>query len=420
MSRQGITPGDLIIGNSVLAVGLKSGISAGMQTFMGGEVEPISQMIRQGRQDAFDRMVHEAKKHDGIGITGVSIDFIQHIKYQEFLCIGSKVHCAGRPFFSTCGDGQDLYCQLDADYQPISFVFGNVAYSIGLASGIAGLLRSKQKGEVHEFSQVLYETRHMALERLVEEARANRANSVLGVKMVIRPFYEMQEMLLTGTASFNPALPPEFAENPATCSLTNDELWSLTRLGYAPIELLMGVSVYSLGVVGQLKATLKEIVGGEVDELTELIYEARSNAVKRIKKDAKASGADQVVGLRTFVYDLGGGMLEFLSIGTAVKKIGNLKTNSDDLIAQAVARETSREHPTFVNMSHASWSAAGAGTDVISSSKTDSLEDDTTFSGLAKRITDSNPLKILVYPPVLGIVFIVGFIIIIQILRGCH
>jgi hypothetical protein len=45
------------------------------------------------------------------------------------------------------------------------------------------------------------------------------------------------------------------------------------------------------------------------------------------------------------VYDLGGGIIEFLAIGTAVKRIDGLTTESEQLIPQAIIRD----QDTFIN-----------------------------------------------------------------------
>lgn len=50
-----------------------------------------------------------------------------------------------------------------------------------------------------------------------------------------------------------------------------------------------------------------------------MIYDARENALGIINDEAKAIGADDVIGVKTYVYQLGNGLVEFLAIGTAVK-----------------------------------------------------------------------------------------------------
>src|SRR3954467_12015354 len=83
--------------------------------------------------------------------------------------------------FSTSADAQELYCQLDAGFHPLKFVFGNVAYSIGIGGGIGGALRGLAGGEVPQFTDVFNTTRHLALERIRNEARAAGANAVVGI-----------------------------------------------------------------------------------------------------------------------------------------------------------------------------------------------------------------------------------------------
>jgi len=349
LHQQGFTPGDLVIGNSVISLGLLGSISSGLKTLFGGEVHQVTRIIHEGRQRAYARMVAEAKHHGGVGITGVANELVLHGTNVEFLAIGSCVHREGAQSehmeFSTSADGQALYCQIDAGFQPKQFVFGNVAYSIGLGGGLIGSLRSLARGEIKEFSQIFNETRHLALKRIRAEAREAGANAVVGIKTSILPFAGMQEMVMIGTASEHPALPAGFRQNPVTSDLTNEEMWNLINQGYMPVQLVLGVSVYSLGLVGGITSFFKSFVRGEIHELTSLIYEAREEALTHIAEDARRYSADQVVGIKTYVYNLGGGIIEFLAIGTAVKKMPGVHTHSDTLLPQAIIRD----QDTFIN-----------------------------------------------------------------------
>ena len=107
-------------------------------------------------------------------------------------------------------------------------------------------------------------------------------------------------------------------------------------MGYQPVKLVLGTSIYSLGVVGSLISQFKAIFKGEISELTNLVYDARENALNLIRKEAEEIGADDIVGVKTYMYELGGGLIEFMAIGTAIKKVDNLKTKSDQLIPQAI------------------------------------------------------------------------------------
>ncbi|HEY9646682.1 MAG TPA: heavy metal-binding domain-containing protein [Chroococcidiopsis sp.] len=353
LQRQGFTPGDLVIGNSVISLGVVSSIGSGLKTLVGGEVHPVTKIIHEGRQRAYARMVAEAKHHGGVGITGVSNELIFHGTNVEFLAIGSCVHRQGDKAehleFSSSADGQALYCQIDCGFTPKRFVFGNVAYSIGVGGGIVGSLRSLARGEIKEFSRIFNETRHLALKRIKAEARDVGANAVVGIKTSILPLAGMQEMVMIGTASSHPALPDLYRQNPITSDLTNEEMWNLIYQGYMPVQLVLGVSVYSLGLVGGITSFFKSFVRGEIRELTSLIYEAREEALKHIAEDARRSGADQVVGIKTYVYNLGGGIIEFLAIGTAVKKMPGVETSSEQLLPQAIIRD----QDTFINTADA-------------------------------------------------------------------
>lgn len=343
LHAKGLTAGDLVIGNSVFSVGFIGSIGSGLRTLAGGEVTQITSIIHEGRQNSYERMVAEARKHGGVGITGVTSELIQHGGNVEFLSVGSTVHQPGvqaeQLQFSTSADGQELYCQMDAGFHPVKFVFGNVAYSIGIGGGIMGTLKSLARGEIHEFSQVFNKTRHLALERITAEARSVNANAVVGIQTSIIPFKGMQEMLMIGTASHHPALPPQYAQAPISSDLTNEEMWNLIYMGYMPIQLVLGVSVYSLGFVGGITSAFKGLVRGEINELTTLIYEARENAIARIAQDAQACGADDVVGIKTYVYQLGSGIIEFMAIGTAVKRMPGVQTLTPQLPPQAIIRD---------------------------------------------------------------------------------
>jgi uncharacterized protein YbjQ (UPF0145 family) len=351
LREKGYSPGNLVIGNSVFALGFVGGLSSGLRTIAGGEIHEITQIIREGRQMAYLRMIEEARRHVGAGVTGVTSQLIFHSANIEYLSIGSALHRdAGDPpttdhLFSTSANGQELYCQLDCGFEPVQFVFGNVAYALGLGGGLMGSLRSLKSGEVVEFSGMLNQTRHLALERIRTEAREAGANAVLGIRTTIAPLIGIQEMLMVGTASHHPALPPECKQEPITSDLTNEEMWNVIHAGFCPIKLVLGVSVFSVGLAGGIKAMFKSFVRGEIKELTYLIYQARIKALNMIAQDAAGCGADDVVGVKTYVYDLGGGIIELLAIGTAIKKMPNIQVRSKGLIPQAIIKDTD----TFIN-----------------------------------------------------------------------
>lgn len=341
LGQKGYSAGQLVVGNSVWSLGFASSLSSLARTLAGGEVTQYTEWINRGRHKAFEKMVREAEQRGGVGITGVTSELVMHAVGLEFLSIGSALHRTGSSHeggleFSTSADGQGLYCQLDCGFRPIRFVFGNVAYSIGLGGGLAGAFRSMARGEVKEWSEVFNHTRHLALQRITQEARTVGANAVLGIRTTITPFQGAREMIMIGTASHHPALPAEYMQEPITSDLTNQEMWNVVRLGFCPVRLVLGVSVFSIGFGAGFSSFFKSFVSGEINEMTSLIYDARENAVAKLARDAQACGADDVVGVRTYIKNLSNGVVEFMAIGTAVKRIPGIEALSEHLPAQAV------------------------------------------------------------------------------------
>jgi uncharacterized protein YbjQ (UPF0145 family) len=342
LNLKGLKPGELVIGNSVYSTGLLGAVGAGFRSMVGGEVTQFTSVIHEGREQSYERMMAEARERGGVGVTGVTSELRSFRGNVEFLSVASAIH-GEKPTpehvsFSTSGDGQQLYCQLDAGYTPLKFVFGNVAYSIGVGGSLLGGLKSLGRGEIKQYSDVFNHTRHLALERIVAQAKAVGANAVIGIETTVQPFQGVHEMMMLGTASHNSELPAAHDAEPLTSDLTCEEMWNLTNLGYYPLKLLLGTAVYSLGVFGGLKAMFKSFSRGEVHDLTSLIYDAREHAIGLIADEAKAIGAEDVVGIKTHIHEFGG-LIEFMAIGTAIKRQANLTTHSPQLPPQAIIRD---------------------------------------------------------------------------------
>ena len=338
MALKGYSAGEILVGNSVQSMGFLGGLGASLGNVLGGEVPQITAAIQDGRQSAFARLTKEAVDNGAAGVAGVSGELRMLAGNTEFLFVGSGLHSPGKPdgLFTSAGDAQELYCHMDAGYQPIQHVFGNIAYSMGVGGGLLGSLKTLARGEIREFSDVFNQTRHAALGRVVAQARADRANSVVGLRTTISRWAGAHEMTMSGTASINPALGADTFADPVTSDLTGQELWSMTALGYSPVKMLMSTSIYSLGFAGGFLASLKSFVKGEISELTHLIHDARESALDRIKREADALGAEEVVGVKTYIAEIGSGLVEFLAVGTAVRKTAGVTVATPTLPAQAI------------------------------------------------------------------------------------
>jgi uncharacterized protein YbjQ (UPF0145 family) len=355
LAQKGWGPGGIVVGNSVQSLGVVGSFSSGLRTIAGGEITNLTELITAGRHAAIDRLEKEAQAHGAHGVTGVASDLRTLAGLREFIAIGSAVKGADHsgPFFTTACTGQDFYCQLDAGYQPRHFVMGNVAYALGVGRGVFGALRGFAGGEVKEFSQMVNHTRHLALQRLEKEAKDRGANAVVDVHTKIIPLGGgAQEMLMVGTASHHPALGTP--DRPVTSELTGEELWNLAKMGYAPVRLLLGTSVYSLGFAKGLGAFFQGLSRGEVGSVTNLIYEARANCLAHVEAEAEEVGADAVVGVKVFITELGSSFVEVMAVGTAIKKTAGLSTETDVLLPQAIIRD----RDTFFDATHGARSKA--------------------------------------------------------------
>ncbi len=91
--------------------------------------------------------------------------------------------------------------------------------------------------------------------------------------------------------------------------------------GYRVVKVLGVVSgsvVMAKHLGKDILATLRNIVGGEVKEYTELLAQARNIALQRMIERAKAVGANAVLGLRFSTSAITTSAAEVVAYGTAV------------------------------------------------------------------------------------------------------
>ncbi len=99
----------------------------------------------------------------------------------------------------------------------------------------------------------------------------------------------------------------------------------LTTLEYVPgktitkhLGLVQGSTVRSKHVGRDLMAGLKNIFGGELKGYTELLIEARDEALTRMQQQAQAIGANAVLNIRFSTSNITQGASELFAYGTAV------------------------------------------------------------------------------------------------------
>jgi len=80
-----------------------------------------------------------------------------------------------------------------------------------------------------------------------------------------------------------------------------------------------GSTVRARNIGRDIFAGLKGIIGGEISEYTQLLAEAREQAIKRMLDDAERLGADAVVNVRFNTSQVMQGAAEMLAYGTGVR-----------------------------------------------------------------------------------------------------
>ncbi|HHW91124.1 MAG TPA: YbjQ family protein [Firmicutes bacterium] len=87
----------------------------------------------------------------------------------------------------------------------------------------------------------------------------------------------------------------------------------------AALGLVMGSTVRSKHIGKDITAGLRTLVGGEIKEYTEMLEDARKEAIGRMVKEAQALGADAVVNIRFVTAQTMSTAAEILAYGTAVR-----------------------------------------------------------------------------------------------------
>ena len=82
--------------------------------------------------------------------------------------------------------------------------------------------------------------------------------------------------------------------------------------------LVQGNTIRAKHVGRDIGAALKNLVGGELQAYTQLLTEARKQALERMVAEAEGMGANAVVNVRFTTSSVAGGAAELYAYGTAV------------------------------------------------------------------------------------------------------
>ena len=84
------------------------------------------------------------------------------------------------------------------------------------------------------------------------------------------------------------------------------------------LGLVQGSSVRAKHIGRDMMAGLKNIFGGELKGYTELLHESREEAIRRMKAQADAIGANAILNIRFSTSSVAQGAAELFAYGTAV------------------------------------------------------------------------------------------------------
>lgn len=199
-----------------------------------------------------------------------------------------------------------------------------------------------QTREITDLSHAMRAARHLAVNRMRDQAQALNAEGVVGVRLMVehhkwRGGHTVAKFIALGTAiAFDHEHgPEEFMAaptlrlangHPFTSDLAGQDFVTLLRAGYRPVTLAMGSCVYEVdpSVVSLYwRGNQQE----EIPAYTQAFFDARETAMDRLAQDlfrewppGHPDAPVGVVGMTVeeSVHSGGGNVIEYTAVGTAI------------------------------------------------------------------------------------------------------
>ena len=89
------------------------------------------------------------------------------------------------------------------------------------------------------------------------------------------------------------------------------------------LGLVRGNTIRARGFGHDILAGLRNLIGGEIKDYTDMLSDARNQALDRMIAEAEEIGADAIISVRFTTSQTMGGAAEILAYGTAVKIEGS-------------------------------------------------------------------------------------------------
>ncbi|EPE06355.1 hypothetical protein F503_02483 [Ophiostoma piceae UAMH 11346] len=119
----------------------------------------------------------------------------------------------------------------------------------------------------------------------------------------------------------SPPVPPEL--NDLHCFTETNGIITSTMIdvpGYRVVKVLgavYGLTVRTRNIAAGLTMLIKAIAGGELKWFTNLMYNARNDAISRLVQECESRGGNAVIALRFDAGEIGGGFAQVCAYGTA-------------------------------------------------------------------------------------------------------
>lgn len=209
---------------------------------------------------------------------------------------------AGHPLFTSDLSAKELLLTRQQGYQPLSQVMGSSIYQVGWQY-TRQYSRNTITQELSTVSEAHQHAALLALGRLEQEAKLLRAHGVIGVRFARRSYEwgsNLLEYTAIGTAVRLPDTP--LGARPFLSDLSGQEFWTLLQAGYYPAGVVTGYSSYSVSLGSQMTRQLRGLWGAggtnqEIVPFTQVLYQARHQAMNRASSMAQSLGALGIVGM---------------------------------------------------------------------------------------------------------------------------
>ncbi|HLJ57108.1 MAG TPA: heavy metal-binding domain-containing protein [Chthonomonadaceae bacterium] len=209
-------------------------------------------------------------------------------------------------FFTSDLSVNELLLIGQAGYEPLGQVMGSSMYHVGWQYMPTGYYNwSSGSGELTVLTEAFYNARHLALNRLQQEAALIHATGVVGVRLEHKEYSwgaGMLEFQAIGTAIRERDLPPDHGAPPFLSDLSGEEFWMLRQAGFRPVGIAVGnCTYYCVPNWTTRSATTGGLFGNawvnqELRDFTQSVYSARALAMGRMEHEARTVNAVGIVG----------------------------------------------------------------------------------------------------------------------------